>query len=266
MPEQDLKELRRQYELQVRYNVTPDGSGSTAYATSNVVRWAANQGRGWSEISWSNLDQANADEVIEEQISFFSDQRASFVWRVHDDDQPPDLGSRLIRAGLTHVGNSAVMVGLSSALAQPVRVPDGTRVVRVTDQEGVDLLISTHEKVFGHDHRALRQSILARLETAPHEMDMYVVTANGIPLSAARTEFLPNRDFATLWGGGTVPEWRGRGIYRALVSLRAQVAVERGYQYLSVLASSQSKPILSTLGFDVISNIATYQWEPPVLT
>jgi GNAT superfamily N-acetyltransferase len=68
----------------------------------------------------------------------------------------------------------------------------------------------------------------------------------------------PGTEFAGLWGGGTVPGWRGRGIYRALVGHRAGVAAGLGYRYLQVDASSQSRPILHGLGFAALSTTTPY--------
>ncbi|HEY5103509.1 MAG TPA: GNAT family N-acetyltransferase [Acidimicrobiales bacterium] len=257
-----VDELHNAYDLQVRRNTAPDGSGATADAAPTFVRWAANNGLGWSEISWSALNEENASDAITRHIDFFRDRGQSFVWRVQDNDQPSDLGARLLEAGFSFSATSAVMVAAAASLSVPAALPEGTELVHVTDQQGVDLLIETHEKVFGHSHQELRRSILARLENAPLESEMFVVTAEGAPISSARIEFLPQRDFATLWGGGTVPDWRGRGIYKALVAQRAHVAVARGYKYLTVLASDQSRPILSRLGFVVISNVSTYTWAP----
>jgi GNAT superfamily N-acetyltransferase len=45
------------------------------------------------------------------------------------------------------------------------------------------------------------------------------------------------RGFARLLGGSTLPQWRGRGIYRALVAVRAQRGAARGVKYLQVEAS-----------------------------
>lgn len=79
-----------------------------------------------------------------------------------------------------------------------------------------------------------------------------VVLADGEPVSSARMELYPGTDFAGLWGGGTVAEWRGKGIYRALVAYRARIATERGYRYLQVDASAMSAPILDRLGFTAL--------------
>ena len=42
----------------------------------------------------------------------------------------------------------------------------------------------------------------------------------------------PAPEFAGLWGGATLEQWRGRGIYRALVAARAYSAIDQGVRYL----------------------------------
>ena len=67
--------------------------------------------------------------------------------------------------------------------------------------------------------------------------------------SAARVEFHAGTDFASLWGGGTLPAWRRRGVFRAVVAHRARLAAARGFRYLQVDALPASRPILERLGF-----------------
>ena len=69
-------------------------------------------------------------------------------------------------------------------------------------------------------------------------------------MNAAWLVYNQGTEFAGLWGGGsTLPGWRGRGIYRALVGRRAQLAAQLGVKYLLVDASAASRPILGRLGF-----------------
>ncbi len=63
------------------------------------------------------------------------------------------------------------------------------------------------------------------------------------------------RAFAGLYSGGTVPDYRGRGAYRALVAARAAEALRRGYRYLTVDARETSRPILQRLGFQALATI-----------
>ena len=69
------------------------------------------------------------------------------------------------------------------------------------------------------------------------------------PVTAGRVEFHLGTDFASLWGGGTLPAWRHRGAFRSLVAHRAALASARGFRYLQVDASPESRSILHRLGF-----------------
>jgi hypothetical protein len=254
-------ELRDLYDEQVRRNTTPDHSGSTVDYGETFVRWSATNGVGWSEVFWTALNEANTDEAIAAHIEFYRSRGLSFVWTVHDFDLPRDLGARLLDAGFVESSASTVMIAESSLIAEDPILPAGTELVHIDDAAGVDLLIAVHESVFAHDQQDLRRSLLRRLEVAPSEMDMFVVTAEGTPISSSRIEYLPASQFAPLWGGSTETQWRGQGIYRAQVSRRAQLATERGYRYLLVLASENSRPILTGLGFASISHVTRYSWS-----
>jgi GNAT superfamily N-acetyltransferase len=255
-------ELRDLYDQQVRRNTTPDNSGATVDYDETFVRWAANDGLGWSEVFWTSLRESDVDEAIAAQVEFYRSRGLTFMWGVYDYDLPHDLGTRLLNAGFVESGSSTVMIGESSSMAGNPILPKGVELVHVGDAAGVDLLIAVHESVFAHDQQDLRRSILRRLEVAPQEMDMFVVIADGAPISSSRIEYLPSSQFAALWGGSTEPQWRGRGIYRAQVSRRAQLAAEKGYRYLMVLASENSRPILTRLGFETISHVTRYLWTP----
>jgi GNAT superfamily N-acetyltransferase len=261
MTSTSASELRDLYDEQVRRNITPDQSGAIVDHGRTFVRWAAHDGLGWSEVLWTSLNETNVDEAIAAHVDFYHSRGLSFMWGVYDYDLPRDLGARLLSAGFTEAGGSTVMIAESTRIAEDPKLPEGTQLVHIRDAEGVDQLIAVHESVFAHDQKDLRRSLLRRLEVAPHEMDMFVVTASGDPISSSRIEYLPASEFAALWGGSTEPQWRGKGLYRAQISRRAQLAAERGYRYLMVLASENSRPILAKLGFEAISHASRYSWK-----
>ena len=60
----------------------------------------------------------------------------------------------------------------------------------------------------------------------------------------------------------TLAQWRGRGIYRALVSYRARLAVARGFTHLQVDASDDSRPILERNGFIPVTTTTPYVHTP----
>jgi GNAT superfamily N-acetyltransferase len=76
-----------------------------------------------------------------------------------------------------------------------------------------------------------------------------VAYVDGLPVSGGRVDFDEGVEFAGLFGGVTLPEFRGRGLYRATVAKRAELARERGYRWLYVDALPTSRPILERNGF-----------------
>jgi GNAT superfamily N-acetyltransferase len=124
-------------------------------------------------------------------------------------------------------------------------------------------MMAVHDLAFTeHPSPNLGQRLLTQFRETPELLHMVVVMAGDEPVSAARIEFIPGTDFAGLWGGGTVPAWRGKGIFRALVAYRAGVAAAAGYRYLQVDALPTSRPILERLGFQEVARTTPYVFTP----
>jgi GNAT superfamily N-acetyltransferase len=168
----------------------------------------------------------------------------------------------LLAAGFVPEDAEALMLAEVSHVQRPAALPAGIRLEEVTGTEGIRRLTGVHERVFGKDESELRASLQAQLSTAPEVTAMVVAMAGDEPVCAGRVEFVPGSDFAGLWGGGTLPPWRGRGIYRALVAYRAALAAARGYRYLQVDASPESRPILERIGFSRQAMTTPYLWSP----
>ena len=87
----------------------------------------------------------------------------------------------------------------------------------------------------------------------PKKAVAVVAVVDGRPVSGGRVDFEDGVEFAGLFGGVTLPEYRGRGLYRATVAKRAELARERGYHWLYSDALPTSRPILERLGFVAIT-------------
>jgi GNAT superfamily N-acetyltransferase len=253
------------FDAQLRRDVHEDSSGGRIERRGRVARASTAGGQGWSGIIWSDLDADTADAVIAEQVAFFGGRGERFEWKLYDYDQPADLASRLLAAGFAPEDEEALMIAETPKLAAGFGTPEGVRLVEVTGESGVGLLIEVSERAFGRDRSGLRASLTEQVRRAPESMTMIVAMAGDHPVSSARIDFPPGADFAGLWGGGTLPEWRGRGIYRALVGYRARLAAARGYRYLQADAEPPSAPILSRLGFARLATTTPYIKSPELL-
>jgi GNAT superfamily N-acetyltransferase len=61
-----------------------------------------------------------------------------------------------------------------------------------------------------------------------------------------------------LFGGGVHPDARGRGVYRALVQARWELAVGRGTPALTVQASAMARPICERFGFVFVAPVRVF--------
>ncbi|MGI5358476.1 GNAT family N-acetyltransferase [Streptomyces sp. CA-252508] len=253
------------FDRQTRRDARPDGPEYEVERVGDVVRQTG-PAHGWNGVLWSDLDEARAGEAIARQVRHFTSLGRSFEWKLYAHDGPADLGERLRRAGFVPEPEEALMVapvdGLVSGTGAHTAPPEGIRIRPVTDGAGVELVAEVHQRAFGADGTHLRRRLLEQLTERPHTVAAFVAMAGDRPVGSARLELPPGTVFAGLWGGGTVPEWRGRGVYRALVAHRARVAAARGHRYLQVDASDRSRPILGRLGFTRLSSTTPYVYEP----
>jgi GNAT superfamily N-acetyltransferase len=249
------------YDREVRREAGPDGPGAVVHRSATVVRHDGGP-QGWSAVLWSGLDAAGADAAIAEQVAYFTERGRAFEWKHYRHDSPADLPERLLAAGFTAEPAETLMVAEAAAQAVPVRLPAGVRLRSATDETAVRLLERVHETAFGERADWLTERLLAQLAEAPDTLTLVVAMAGDEPVAAARLETLPGVSFAGLWSGGTHPDWRGRGLYRALVAHRARLAVDRGYRYLQVDAADTSRPILARLGFSALSVTTPFGYTP----
>ncbi|WP_280689273.1 GNAT family N-acetyltransferase [Kitasatospora sp. GAS204B] len=257
----DAAQVLAEYDRQARRERGPDGPDAVVERVGSVVRQDGGE-HGWSGVLWSELDERTADPAIAEQLRHFGALGREFEWKHYSHDRPADLADRLRAAGLVPEPPETLMVAEAAALTSAVELPAGVRLRTETDRTAIELLGRVHEQAFENDGSRLTRELLDVLDQAPETLAVVVAMAGDEPVCGARLELLPGTSFAGLWGGGTAPGWHGKGLYRALIAHRARLAVDRGYRYLQVDASDQSRPILARLGFTALSVTTPFTYEP----
>lgn len=239
------------FDTQVRQGPVPD-LGGTVEHDEHVVRVVSAAPGGWNGVVWTDLARADpdrVDELIERQLARFAGATGRWEWKYYSYDGPADLPARLQAAGLVPEPDEALMIADVTELDLDPAAPAGVTLVPVLDPAGVDAVVRVHDAVFGGDHRALGHQLIAALDDPARPVQAVLAMAGDRPIAAGRVECYPGTEFAGLWGGGTVADWRHRGVFRALVAHRARLARDRGARYLQVDASDDSRPILARLGF-----------------
>jgi GNAT superfamily N-acetyltransferase len=256
-----IEAVRTAFDTQIRRKATADEPGAIVEADDGVLRWVA-PGTQTSCIIWSALTAETADAAIAAQRAYFTHRGTPVEWKYYDYDTPADLPARLLAAGFEPEDEEVMIVAETAAISPEVGLPAGVRLAPVTDEAGIEAMMAVRDRAFPDPSPELHERLLTQFRDAPESLEMVVAMAGDEPVAAARVEFVPGTDFAGLWGGGTVPEWRGRGIFRALVAYRAGLAAERGYRYLQVDALPTSRPILERLGFEAVARTTPYVFTP----
>jgi GNAT superfamily N-acetyltransferase len=213
----------------------------------------------WDCVIYSQLTDATADAAIAIEKSRALPSGRALEWKLYGHDQPGDLGERLRNAGFeADAPETLVVLDLTAAPTETLP-PEGVTIRRISDRAGLADVVAVGIRAFGEDHSSMNDEFLARIEHGT--VRFYVAYRAGAPVGSGRLEMPRSGDFAGLYGGGTVPEHRSRGIYRALVSARAHAARDRGYRYLTVDAADTSLPILLRLGFVALTTVTAWTWR-----
>jgi hypothetical protein len=258
----DAPTLLAAYDAQLRG--AAEVAGSDSWDREGPL-WRGAFGRG-GFVSYESLEGVDdVDALIGDTVAFFEGipQVEEFEWKTRGHDWPPDLGTRLEAHGFEPEEVETVMVGEARALAVDVDVPDGVtvrRVDRLPDREQiVGEAADMQRAVFGGGPTA--EEVIDRLERLTGLEQFWVAEADGRVISAGRLQRVEGTEFAGLWGGATVEEWRGRGIYRALTAARARAALAEGVRYMHSDCSAMSRPILERSGLVAVTTTTPYLWH-----
>jgi hypothetical protein len=229
--------------------------------TPNTVRHINTSGTGTGIITYSQLNEANAEDTIREQVSYFESIGQDFEWKVYDHDRPADLKERLGSLGFIVEEAEAIMVldleVAPAVLSQPV-LQD---VQRIIDPEKLADVQTVEQQVWDQDASWVVHYLGGALRNNPQQMSVYVAYIDAQPASTAWIYFPQLSQFASLWGGSTVSGFRKQGLYTALLAVRAQEAKTRQVRYLTVDASVMSRPILEKYGFEMIAYSFPCKWK-----
>ncbi len=153
------------------------------------------------------------------------------------------------------------MLGAASALIG-TEPPAGVTVRQLTHPEDIRAALDMQDSVFGGTPRAERM-LSAILEQRAREepVEVWAAEVDGRIVSAGRIDLVPGTEFAGIWGGATLADYRGRGIYRALTSARVRSAMSRGVRWIHSDSTEDSRPILERAGLVKVTETVPWMWQ-----
>jgi GNAT superfamily N-acetyltransferase len=260
----EVGELLAAYDAQLRGHVHDRLPDSVRVERDGpLVRTLRFGNRGFVEYrDLAGLDGDELDTLIARQVQVFAARGEPFEWKLHGHDRPADLSDRLSAAGLVPEDTETVVIGRAEMVASEPSLPDGVVIRELREPGDFARLVQLDESMSHEDHSWI-DNLADERAADPQGFSIFVAEAGGRTVCDGWVRFPSGTEFATFWGGFTLPAWRRRGIYRALVAHRAKLAAERGRRYIQVDASDDSRPILERLGFVPVTSTTPYVWSPP---
>jgi GNAT superfamily N-acetyltransferase len=214
----------------------------------------------------SPLTSVQLEALVGRTFAFYAERGRDFEWKTFDHDRA-DLRPLLAAYGARPEAHEALVLGDAGDVISDAALPLGLTLTTVTSRADLERVAALESQIWAADWSWLADDLAARLEGAV-PAEVLLVEDGGIAISAAWLVPLAGTCVAGLWGGGTHPDYRRRGIYRALVARRARSALDRGYTTVQVDASDDSRPILQRLGLHVVGGtipfVTTAASEAPV--
>jgi len=216
-------------------------------------------------ISYRDLEGADAATIrgfVEAAVEHFRADPAigSVEWKTRAHDLAPSLHEALLDHGFVPEEEESIMIGEARLLAVDVELPAGVVLRRITSEADVRALGAMQDEVFGNAlGEGMTDELLERL-TDDDGMELWVAEVDGEVVSGGRLEPVAGTEFAGIWGGATRPEWRRRGIYRALTAARAHSALRLGKRLIASDSTEFSRPILERAGLVKVSTTTPYRW------
>ena len=261
----DGERLLAAYDAQLRADAeTPNAVAVSVLGPLRLVTFAG--GRGF--VTYRDLGGADADAIVRLVRAALAHYQADpeitqVEWKTRGHDHAPGLHQSLVDHGFVAEEPESIMIGEAQRLAVDVPLPDGVTLRQVSAERDVRAMCAMSAQAFGDspaEAAAMVDALLRRI-SLDDGMELWVAEVDGQVVSAGRLEPVPGTDFAGIWGGSTLKEWRSRGIYRALTAARAQSALRQGKTLINSDSTEYSRPILERYGFLKVSTTTPYLWS-----
>jgi ribosomal protein S18 acetylase RimI-like enzyme len=197
------------------------------------------------------LDPAEYESAIDEALAWFEQRQARMLfWWTGGEAEPAGLIEQLVRRGFARNvrGDPGMAIELA-ALSASAAAPPGFTIHRAADRESLeawrDVFAASYEVPLFAGQAWVDATLAAGPEQAPWQL--YLGCLDGRPV--ATNILFKGAGVAGIYGVGTLPEARRKGIGAAITLKPLLDAREQGYRYGVLYASEEGYPVYRRMGF-----------------
>jgi hypothetical protein len=247
--------LQNQYnQLMRRDTVVP---GMVREETRYTVRYTNPHGS-LRYVLWHRfpvaIPAAQFEALIDEEIADASKHADALCWRIHDDDAPCEpLIALLLKKGFHPDADSVQHFIAPQSLIDNTlhaNARSGFELRELVSPVELEAYKSVWDEIWpGMPNARYVADYQALMESGQGGMRFWAAFEGVLPVATGYLVHSPGSPMALLCGGTTRAAYQRRGLYHALVAVRARAALAAGVETLCVDASSESAPVLAKLGF-----------------
>ncbi|WP_405061545.1 GNAT family N-acetyltransferase [Kribbella sp. NBC_01505] len=200
-------------------------------------------------VQWSSTTRPL--EVVHAEMRERIPAGTRLRWWVDAQTQPANTAEFLQGKGFTEVEDLEILARpISAELTEELAVPEDVVVRQALDAETIERAALVDSEVFDWPPPSRNEldSEAATIARGDLLSQRFVAELDGEVVGSAGYRLMG--DTVGLWGGGVLAKARGRGVYRALIAARCEIALAAGADLALVSARvTTSAPILRRIGF-----------------
>ena len=215
----------------------------------------------FNRVLRAQFETSDVDAKIKTALAPFKSRNVPMTWHTGPTTRPADLGLRLIAHGLTCVEDEPGMAVDLLALDDESVIPSALTIERVGDVEGLRRWCDVFALAFGLPDGVTRAMLGVEVDLGVGRHPWRRLYVGWLEGEAVATSLLfLGAGVAGIYGVGTVPGARRRGIGKAMTVARLLEARAMGYRIGVLHASPMGLGVYHRLGFQEYCRLRRYVW------
>ncbi|MGZ7050233.1 MAG: GNAT family N-acetyltransferase [Methanobacterium sp.] len=216
-----------------------------------------------NRIFMANFNESSASTDIEHLISKIRKLKISVLWFVTPMSRPKNLKDLLKDHGFTPLNYWKSMAIALEKIPERINIPEGLKIKEVFNLEELRIWTDILVKSFEFPKIAVSyKKYFINLGAQNPNFQYYLGFFNGKAVSSA--VLYKGGGAAGLFYIGTVPEYRRKGISKAMTCYLLNEAKNEGYTISTLQASEMGYPLYKKIGFEKYYTTDIYRWKNPL--
>ena len=235
-------EFHNQIELLLHFA----SSSLTDFAITDELTWVSTgiDDNTYNGVGWAQLNESNADEMIQATLAHFIERDRPFLWYVDEDTLPSDLGERLEQQGCVSLPDGVSMALKLHNMNAITKLVPGLTIKRVqTPAE-----MAQWSSVYNQDEQREKLFISLGLE-GDHRLRHYLALLDDQPVGTSSAFW--GSESVGLYHVEVIPEVRRQGIGTAITVAPLLEAHRAGYQLAVLGPTPEAQSMYRRIGFEL---------------